>query len=188
MKLFSVIAFTVCAFSFGAWAAEAPATHEAPTTHEAPDTDMGAITREPKADAKDAHGKGAHGEAHGGGHGPAKPYDLEIVKQPVSDTENATRPAMPVLQSPEVLAKVTGTNVTLKWQEVKGASVYHIQVATDPNFKWLIVDEENFPQTSFQPQGLTAGQNYFWRVAARKPGNWASYTKSFFSSSSFATK
>ncbi len=146
---------------------------------------MGAITR--KIQAED-HGTADHsGKSHGGGHGPEKPYDLEIIKQPVSDVENGTRPAMPVLQSPEALAK-TGTNVTLKWQEVKGASFYHIQVATDPNFKWLIVDEHNFPQTSFQPQGLTAGQNYFWRVAARKPDNFASYTKSFFSSSSFMAK
>lgn len=121
------------------------------------------------------------------GHG-GKPYDLNAVKQPVPDLAKATAPKPPQLLEPEALQKVSGTNVTLKWQATEGAEVYHVQVATDPNFKWLIVDEQSFPQTSIQPQGLVLNKNYFWRVAARKPTNDAGATKSFFSSSSFTTR
>ncbi len=136
--------------------------------------------------AKVGKHEGGHSESHA--HKSQSGANLELLKQPERDVANGTRPSTPVLQEPEALQKVSGTNVTLKWQAVEGAAVYHVQVASDPNFKWLIADEANFNQTSFQPQGLKLGQNYFWRVAARNPANYAGRTRSFFATSSFMTR
>jgi hypothetical protein len=129
--------------------------------------------------------------AGGGGHGASgktKPWNNDYVAQPPVNPALATNPASPTLTSPEPLQKIAGTNVTLTWQAVEGADAYHVQVATDPNFKWLVMNEPMFPQTTTQPQGLVVNQNYYWRVAAWKNGqNWGA-NKSHFSASSFSTR
>lgn len=126
------------------------------------------------------------GGGAGGSHG--KPWDIGYVKQPQANAAIATPPAKPALKSPEPLQKIAGTNVTLTWEAVEGADAYHVQVATDPNFKWLVMNEPMFPQTSAQPQGLVVNQNYYWRVAAWKNGQDWGANKSDFSWSSFMTR
>lgn len=121
----------------------------------------------------------AHGEGHGHGHDVGVP-------QPVADRSKVAVPGRVELTEPKALAKVDAT-VTLKWTASAGADVYHVQVAKDPRFKWLVVDNANVTGESFQTPSLDAGP-YFWRVAGRKPTNDASYTKGFFTTSSFEVK
>lgn len=130
---------------------------------------------------------GAASLAWAGG-GTEKAWDLHYVKQPEVNAAKATPPAAPKLVSPEALQKIAGTNVTLTWEAVEGADAYHLQVATDPKFKWLVLDEKFFPQTSAQPAGLEVGKNYYWRVAAWKNGQEWGANKSYFSTSSFTTR
>ncbi len=104
----------------------------------------------------------------------------------VKNAEKSTAPAPPQLQHPEFMAKVpTATN--LKWAASETADVYHLQVATDANFKWLQVDDHNVKQTEFSLKNLEPGKKYYWRVAAWKNGNMPGTNKSFFASSSFTT-
>jgi hypothetical protein len=77
-----------------------------------------------------------------------------------------------------------GQPETLKWK-AEGADTFHVQVATDPRFKWLVIDDHYVKANSFDLKALTKGQQYFWRIAARKPDNDAGNTKGFFKTSSF---
>lgn len=83
------------------------------------------------------------------------------------------------------MAQLAQGPVTLRWQAAENADVYHVQVAKDPAFKWLVKNEQNVQGTSLEVSELEQGNNYWWRVAARKPANDPKYTKGFFSRSSF---
>jgi hypothetical protein len=96
-------------------------------------------------------------------------------------------PAKPELSSPAYYSVVNGGGANLEWKAVQGADEYHVQVATDANFKWLVSEEHHNKGTSFQVSGLQAGQHYFWRVAAVKSENWSTFRKSFFAMSMFKT-
>lgn len=96
-------------------------------------------------------------------------------------------PSSVELTSPKFLAKISG-DVKLEWKESRGANTYHVQIATDPNFKW-IVSEDHFVKTnSFTLPKTEAGKKYFWRVAAFNTDNDSMFTKSLFSSSVFVAK
>lgn len=124
--------------------------------------------------------------AFGAGGGDAK---LHVgVKQPDMVKEKATLPGKIEILEPKTLSKVSGTAVTLKWTPAAGAKVYHIQVATDARFKWLLTENHNVTGESFEVANLQQGQQYFWRVAGRSPENDPSWTKGFFATSSFEVK
>lgn len=96
-------------------------------------------------------------------------------------------PSKVELSSPAFLAKV-GTVVKVAWQESFGGAEYHLQIATDPNFKWLLVNEKFHKTTSYDFTAPEAGKKYYWRVAGFSRKNTASYTKGPFSSSAFVVK
>lgn len=125
---------------------------------------------------------------HGGGHGglSEKMNALFPPKQP--DATKGHAPAKPELVSPAYFTEVGSDKQALKWKSVEGADQYHVQVATDPNFKWLVADHTDLKDPGFEVSGLEAGKHYFWRVAAVKSDNASTHRKSFFASSMFATK
>lgn len=110
------------------------------------------------------------------------------VPQPVYDLSKGKLPGLVKLLEPKALSTVTGTSVTLKWQPVEHAEVYHVQVAKDPRYKWLVTENYDVKGESFELSGLEAGHQYFWRVAARNPSHDAGWTKGAFTASSFETK
>ncbi len=104
-------------------------------------------------------------------------------------TEKTTRPASPTLEAPAFLAQISGNETTLKWQATAETNFYHLQVATDANFKWLIVDEQMYKNgTEYKVSGLTPGTQYFWRVASGNTANDRGFLTGYFSSSAFETK
>lgn len=98
------------------------------------------------------------------------------------------RPSVVKLTSPKFLAKVSGTTTKLVWTAAEGATAYHVQVATDPNFKWLVANEYWVKGTSFEVTQLEADKHYYWRVAAVKGENDSMFTKSLFVDSAFTTQ
>ncbi len=107
-------------------------------------------------------------------------------KQPIK--ELSTRPEVPKNLDPAPFAKV-GTNVVLKWGTAEGANQYHLQVATDPNFKWLVYNGETETNTSYALSGLESGKFYYWRVWSKKSNNDPTYMKSAsFAKSVFKTQ
>ena len=128
-----------------------------------------------------------HGGSHGGGHGALAEKMNAAFPQPTDKAEKREVPAKPELVAPAYFSSVKGDKVTLQWKEVTGADEYHIQVATDPNFKWLVKEDHHAKATSFDVDGLEGGKHYFWRVSAVKSNNWSTFRKSFFAMSMFET-
>ena len=113
--------------------------------------------------------------------------NLNLFAAPKADSNKAKQPSKPELKAPAYQAKITTENVNLKWSAVTSADAYHLQIATDPAFKWLVTNQEVLKETSFELTGLKKGTHYFWRVAAVKSDNEPTYTKSWFSTSAFQT-
>lgn len=114
--------------------------------------------------------------------------NLHLLAPPALNRAKATRPGKVILETPAAFAKVQGGSATLKWTESQGADSYHVQVATDPNFKWLVKNENFYKGTSMDVGGLEAGKQYFWRVAGMKGDNDPEYIKGFFANSSFEAR
>lgn len=108
--------------------------------------------------------------------------------QPQPDLSLSMAPEKVLLTAPAALETISETQVSLKWQSKSKADVYHVQVATDAAFKWLIVDDYSVKTTEFKVTGLESGKNYFWRVAAVKSNNLPTHSKSPFSFNSFSVK
>lgn len=126
--------------------------------------------------AKETGTPSAHQEKH------------EFFPKKPADKSRATRLATAELLEPKALSAVTGTSVTLKWKAVEGADVYRLQVATDPNFKWLVSQQDFVKDTSFQVNDLKAGEHYFWRIYAWNTQADPSWMSSYSSVSSFSVK
>ena len=120
---------------------------------------------------------------------PAKMNSLFPEKQP--DPTRVARPGATELVSPSFLSNLTPGTVRLEWKSgtnVNGAAQYHVQVATDPNFKWLVVNEHFVNGKMYDFTKAEAGQRYFWRVAGVKGDNKPGYTQANFVSSAFNVK
>lgn len=129
------------------------------------------------------------------GHGKEKDHHEKLGKtmnslfpQKEQNPAVSVRPSVVKLTSPKFLAKVSGATAKLEWTAANGASAYHVQVATDPNFKWLVANELWVKGTSFEATQLEADKNYYWRVAAVKGENESMFTKSLFVNSAFTTQ
>lgn len=137
----------------------------------------------------------AAGGGSEGGHGNKADHHKELGKKMNSlfpekqqDTSHSTRPEVVKLTTPKFLGKVSGATAKLEWTAVQGASSYHVQVATDPNFKWLIAENHSVKGTTFEATSLEADKKYYWRVASVKGENDSMFTKSLFVSSAFTTQ
>lgn len=128
----------------------------------------------------------AAGDGHGGGGLPHRDNNA-LYPQPQADITKATPPPQAKLTEPKFQAK-TETAVTLRWEAATGADHYHVQVATDPNFKWLVTENHNVSGTSFEAKDLKPGTKYFWRVAGWKSDNMAATNKAAFAISTFETR
>jgi hypothetical protein len=130
------------------------------------------------------------GKAAEGAHGEAEAHKdwNEVFKQPEKNPAKSTLPTQTQLVEPGFLAKISDAEVTLKWKAVEGDGIkYHLQVATDPNFKWLVVNQPLVSFTEYTVKELKKDQQYFWRVYTQKPDNMATYSKSAAASSAFVT-
>ncbi|MGZ3770897.1 MAG: fibronectin type III domain-containing protein [Bdellovibrio sp.] len=129
----------------------------------------------------------AEEKAGGGGHENLPEKMNSLFPQPQPQLQKREVPAKPELTAPAFNSVVSGDKVLLQWNAVPGVEEYHVQVATDPNFKWIAAEVLNHKGTSFEAISLGSGKTYFWRVAGVKPQNWSTFRKGFFSMSSFKT-
>lgn len=119
-------------------------------------------------------------------HGNLKPHQ-NVFPPKMSSKENTQMPGKIELTEPAALSKISGTSTVLKWKELQGADRYHVQVATDPNFKWLVLNDTNVKETQLEVGQLESAKHYFWRVSGLRSNNEAGYLKGYFSTSSFET-
>lgn len=105
------------------------------------------------------------------------------IPQPKPDPSKAQIPATPLLVEPATFAKVASASVVLRWNPVQNAQWYHVQVASDPAFKWLVVEKRLVQDTQLAVE-LRPGV-YFWRVYAINPDKDPGYIRSDFQVSTF---
>jgi hypothetical protein len=110
-----------------------------------------------------------------------------LFPQPKPNTTLSQRPEKPELEGPAFYEKISDTKVTLKWKEANGATAYHVQIATDPNFKWLVKEESILKTNTLEVGGLEGGKSYFWRVAGLKLENKSGHVQGVYSASMFET-
>ncbi len=108
-----------------------------------------------------------------------------LFPQPKPNKSKTTPPLATELMEPAFMAKIAGNSVNLRWSSVAGAENYHLQIATDPNFKWLTVDNHFQKTISYDVANLVPGKTYYWRVAAVRNSNNATYIKGDFVKSMF---
>lgn len=125
---------------------------------------------------------------HGGGHGGLSEKMNALFPPKHADVSKGQSPVKPELVSPAYFSETSANTQALQWKAVEGADQYHLQVATDANFKWLVVNEYELKNPGFEVSGLEAGKHYYWRVAAVKSDNASTHRKSFFATSMFATQ
>ncbi|OFZ28717.1 MAG: hypothetical protein A2622_06435 [Bdellovibrionales bacterium RIFCSPHIGHO2_01_FULL_40_29] len=131
----------------------------------------------------------AAAESHGGGHGDLTAKMNSLFPEHKSrQAEVGLAPKTTKLLSPKFLAKVTSGSVKLEWSEIPGATHYHLQVATDPNFKWLVLNNHFTKGNSADFATAEANTRYYWRVASVKDNNLSMHNKSNFVSSAFDAK
>jgi hypothetical protein len=88
-----------------------------------------------------------------------------------SFTTYPTNPPVPLLVSPSDGATEVPTQPTLAWGLTPGADTYDLQVATDPAFDTLVVDETGLTETSlYLAVLLESAGTYHWRVSAANSG------------------
>lgn len=124
--------------------------------------------------------------AAGGGDGHHRD-NTTLFPPHVPNPAMATPPPKTRLLEP-TFQQTTDTSASLRWEAATGADHYHLQVATDPNFKWLVVDDHYVKGTSFNVSSLKPSTRYFWRVAGRKSDNKAATNKAPFATSAFQTR
>lgn len=134
--------------------------------------------------SSDAHST----DGHGSGHNDLSARMNSLFPQPEKNPAVSNRPLPVKLSSPSFLSSVSAGSVKLEWAPSEGASAYHVQVATDPQFKWLVINETAVKGNNYDFTKAEAGKQYFWRVAATKYENVSMFTKSLFTSSAFEVK
>jgi parallel beta-helix repeat protein len=81
-----------------------------------------------------------------------------------------------LLKSPKNSAFTTDTTPTFRWNQVKGAAQYQLQVARDGAFTDVAVDE-TVASTRFIPAAALDTQTlYYWRVRVQEGGEWSVWT------------
>ena len=90
-------------------------------------------------------------------------------------------PLQPILYEPEDLAMVNQAQpVVFQWVQRGFGRSYHLQVAKDPEFSTLEVDEAGLMETRYTLGAVDPGATYYWRVNTTNyggTGEWA--TRSF---------
>ncbi len=62
-------------------------------------------------------------------------------------------------------------NCTLLWEPVDGGMFYWLEIATDNEFKNLIIDKDNLTELSYSPENLAQLTTYYWRIHPRNVNN-----------------
>jgi hypothetical protein len=82
----------------------------------------------------------------------------------------------PVLVAPENGAEGLRSTILFEWQRTERSVHYRFQVATDPNFLNIFIDQGNITATSYEVTSLAYQTVYYWRVAgsnAAGQGEWS---------------
>ncbi|VAX23951.1 hypothetical protein MNBD_IGNAVI01-1220 [hydrothermal vent metagenome] len=75
-------------------------------------------------------------------------------------------PDLPVALSPANNAKNVDTQVSFSWESTINTEFYHLEIATDKNFKNLFYSEDTLTVNRIKLKSIGEGRKYYWRVRA----------------------
>lgn len=70
---------------------------------------------------------------------------------------------------------VSPDNVIFNWSDSNGATLYQIQIATDPNFN-TIIEENTVATPSYVSTTLANVKNFFWRILPKNEGCFGTFS------------
>ncbi len=89
---------------------------------------------------------------------------------------NRAQPAAPILGTPADRATLSGSTVTYRWNDPRGATMYRLEVNTDPGwgtgtmkFSGNVGNSTEYADAGY----LNDGTTYYWRVWAGNPAGWS---------------
>lgn len=86
-------------------------------------------------------------------------------------------PEIPILNAPADSAETTDTTPTFDWDDVSGATAYHLLIADDAGFSSIVVDESTADSYQTPASPLSIGR-YWWKVRAENVFGNSSYSTS----------
>jgi len=87
----------------------------------------------------------------------------------------------PILTAPESEGSVNETlPVALDWTPRGFVNSYNLQIATDPEFSTLVVDETDIVETPFIVETLEAGTTHYWRVSTTNEAGTSDWSQASF--------
>lgn len=87
----------------------------------------------------------------------------------------------PILIAPDSEGTVNETlPVPLDWTPRGFVNSYHLQVATDPAFSSIVIDEMEVKETPFMAEDLEAGTTYYWRVSTTNDAGTSEWSQASF--------
>ncbi len=104
------------------------------------------------------------------------PDNVKVDFNPGSGGGGGNPPAAVTLVSPAAGASVATTPVRLSWNRAAGATLYHVQVATDTTFATIIAQDSLVADSTWLFASAVNGVNYRWRVRARNDAGWGTYS------------
>lgn len=97
----------------------------------------------------------------------------------IADCSNASPiPAIPSLSSPANGATVAGSEITLSWTSVAGATKYQSQLSRDSSFGSVITGNEQSSNSTRWTGFPSDGSRWYWRVRAGNSQGWSSWSGS----------
>ncbi len=86
------------------------------------------------------------------------------------DTVAVTGTGVATLSAPVLLSPASGATgqtlpVTLSWSGVNGATGYWLEMATDPSFTTIVINDPTLVSPGRQVNGLPQNTQYYWRVS-----------------------
>jgi regulation of enolase protein 1 (concanavalin A-like superfamily) len=88
-------------------------------------------------------------------------------------------PDVPQLSAPEDGATRLPASIAFSWTKPASSQLYHLQVGTDPSFiTGLYYNDSTLVDTAKILTGFLSSTTYHWRVRAKNPGGWSSFSSS----------
>lgn len=84
--------------------------------------------------------------------------------------------APPTLVSPEDESKYLEHKLSFRWEPFDGADKYHIQLATDKDFKNIKFEDSSITLFSYEISNLESFTKYYWRVRVKIGDRWGFFS------------
>ena len=115
----------------------------------------------------------------------ATALDRNYNESLVSSLLTISAPAAPILASPANGSSAEPESVAVSWHGVPVAAAYRLQMALDPSFSILVLDDSLITDTLHVARGFPGQATVYWRVSARNAGGTGAFSGTFSFSTGF---